>query len=60
MFSEECNYKIYNKELLIIVKTFEEWHSETHGITDSVIMLIDYKNLEYFIIIYKLNCCQAC
>ena len=24
MFSEECNYEIYDKELLIIVKAFEE------------------------------------
>ena len=24
MFSEECNYKVYDKELLIIIKIFEE------------------------------------
>ena len=24
MFSEKCNYEIYNKELLIIVKAFEK------------------------------------
>ena len=60
MFSEKCNYEIYDKELLIIVKTFKEWHFKIHGTADSVTVLINYKNLKYFITICKLNCCQAC
>ena len=60
MSSEECNYKIYNKELLIIVKAFEKWCSEIYSTADSVIMLIDYKNLKYFIITCKLNHHQVC
>ena len=60
MSSEKCNYEIYNKKLLIIVKVFEEWCSETHDTADPVTVLINHKNLEYFIIICKLNCCQAC
>ncbi len=28
MFSAECNYKIYNKELLIIIQAFEHWWLE--------------------------------
>ena len=59
MFSEKCNYEIYNKELLVIVKAFEEWCFEIYGTADPVTMLTDYKNLKYFITICKLNCCQA-
>ena len=59
MFSEKCNYKIYNKELLIIVKAFKKWHFKTHGTADSVIMLINYKNLKYFTTTHKLNYHQA-
>ena len=57
--SEECNYKIYDKELLIIIKIFEKWHFETYGTADPVIILTNHKNLKYFIITHKLNCCQA-
>ena len=60
MFSEKCNYKIYDKELLIIVKAFKEWYFKIYGTADSVTVLINYKNLKYFIIICKLNCCQVC
>jgi RNase H-like domain found in reverse transcriptase len=28
---QECNYEIYDKELLAIVKTFEEWLLELEG-----------------------------
>ena len=60
MFSEECNYEIYNKELLIIVKAFEEWHFKIHGTADPVTMLTNHKNLKYFITTHKLNHHQAC
>ena len=60
MFLKKCNYKIYDKELLIIVKAFEEWCFKIYDIFDSVIVLTDHKNLKYFIIICKLNCCQVC
>ena len=55
MFSEECNYEIYNKKLLIIVKVFKKWHFKIHSTPDPVIVLTDYKNLKYFTIICKLN-----
>ena len=60
MSLEKCNYKIYDKEILIIVKTFKEWHFKTYGTADSVIMLINHKNLKYFITTHKLNHHQAC
>ena len=59
MFSEKCNYEIYNKKLLIIIKIFKKWCFKIYDIADSVIILINYKNLKYFIIICKLNHHQA-
>ena len=59
MSLKKCNYKIYNKKLLIIVKIFKKWHFKIYNISDLVIMLIDHKNLKYFIITHKLNYYQA-
>ena len=46
----ECNYDIYNKELLIIICAFKEWRSELKGAAEQVQVITDYKNLEYFMI----------
>ncbi len=51
----ECNYEIYNKELMIIICAFEEWCSELEDFIYSVKMITDYKNLEYFISIKQLS-----
>ena len=45
----ECNYEIYNKELMAIVCIFKEWHPELEGSSTSVKVITDHKNLEYFI-----------
>ena len=50
MSSAECNYDIYNKELLAIIHIFEEWRSKLEGATEQIQVITDYKNLEYFII----------
>ena len=60
MFLKKCNYKIYIKELLIIIKTFKKWCFKIYDTADSVTVFINYKNLKYFIIIYKLNHHQTC
>ena len=60
MFLKECNYEIYDKELLTIVKMFEEWCSETHDTADPVTVLTDHKNLKYFTTTHKLNHHQTC
>ena len=52
---KKCNYEIYNKKLLVIIKTFKKWKLKTYSILKSVTVLINYKNLEHFIIIWKLN-----
>jgi hypothetical protein len=55
--SIECNYEIYDKELLTIMRCFEQWRSELLFIESdvSVKMLIDHKNLNYFMFIKQLN-----
>ncbi len=55
--SVECNYEIYDKELMIIVRTFEKWWSELEDSIYSVKMIIDHKNLEYFMLIKQLSRC---
>jgi hypothetical protein len=51
----ECNYEIYNTKLLAIVKYLKEQRPEFQGINEPFEILIDYKNLEYFIITKSLN-----
>ncbi len=58
--SVECNYEIYNKELMIIVCTFEKWWSELEDFIYSVEMITNHKNLEYFMSTKQLSHHQAC
>ena len=44
----ECNYKIYNKELMTIVRAFEEWRPKLKDLTNFVKIIINHKNLKYF------------
>ena len=44
----ECNYEIYDKELLAIVRAFEEWRPHLQGSSHPIQVLSDHKNLEYF------------
>ncbi len=57
--SVECNYEIYDKELMIIVCAFEKWWSELEDSTYSVEMITNHKNLEYFMSTKQLSRCQA-
>ncbi len=45
MFSAECNYEIYNKELLIIIWAFEHWRLELKLTDISIKMFIDHQAL---------------
>ena len=56
----ECNYMIYNKELLAIVKSFEMWRPELTSVDQSVKMYTDHKNLKHFMTIKQLNRWQTC
>jgi hypothetical protein len=55
--SIECNYEIYDKKLLTIVRCFEQWRSELLFIEFdvSIKMLTNHKNLKYFMITKQLN-----
>lgn len=50
----ECNYPIYDKELLAIIKCLEEWEAELKSVGQFTV-LTDHKNLEYFTTIRKLS-----
>jgi len=58
--SIECNYKIYDKKLMIIVCTFEKWWSELKDFIYSVKMITNHKNLKYFMLTKQLSRYQAC
>ena len=57
--SAECNYEIYDKELMAIVRTFKEWCPELEGSTYLIDVITDHKNLEYFMFTKQLSCHQA-
>ena len=59
MISAECNYYIYNKELLVIICCFEHWCSELEH-TDLLIQVFtDHQALKTFREDKKLTQCQA-
>ena len=47
----KLNYKIYDKELLAIIRCFEQWRLKLKGLLFLIYILMDYKNLQYFITI---------
>lgn len=55
----ECNYEIYDKELLAVILAFQEWRAELEGAPGPVKILSDHKNLEYFMTTKMLNRRQA-
>ena len=55
----ECNYEIYDKELMAIVHAFKEWRPELEGSPTPVEVITDHKNLKYFMSTKQLSCCQA-
>jgi hypothetical protein len=55
----ECNYEIYDKELMAIIQAFEEWRPELQSVINPIRVLSDHKNLEYFMTTKLLNRRQA-
>lgn len=51
----ECNYEIYDEDLLAIVKAFEEWRFELAGSDDPIRILTDRQALQTFMATKKLN-----
>jgi len=59
-FSEtEQNYKIYNKEMLAVIRCLEAWKHFLEGTIEKFEIWTDYKNLKYFIKVQKLYKRQA-
>jgi hypothetical protein len=56
----ECNYEIYDKELIAIIQAFEAWCPELQSVINPIRILSDHKNLEYFMMTKLLNRHQAC
>ncbi len=54
MISAECNYEIYDKELLTIIQCLKHWCFELKCTDISIKIFIDHLNLKYFMIIKKL------
>lgn len=50
----ECNYEIYDKEMLAIIRSLEEWDSELRGLPEFEVWS-DHKNLEYFMTVRRLT-----
>ena len=55
----ERNYEIHDKEMLAIICALEEWRHFLEGACHPVEIWTDHKNLEYFMMVKKLNHCQA-
>jgi len=45
----ELNYDVYDKELLVIFKAFKIWRHYLEGSTSPINIVMDHKNLEYFL-----------
>ena len=59
MSPAECNYEIYDKELLAIIRCFEQWKPELKGTDLQVKIFTDHRSLEYFMSTKKLTRRQA-
>lgn len=44
----ECNYEIYDKKFIAIVRAFEKWQLKLKRLTSLINIILNYKNLKYF------------
>ena len=51
----ECNYEIYDQELMAIIRSFEEWRPHLESAKGIIKVPCDHKNLEYFMTTKILN-----
>ena len=56
---QEINYEIYDKELLAIIKAFEEWRPMLERAGLPIKILTDHRNLQYFMTTKQLSRRQA-
>jgi hypothetical protein len=55
MASAECNYEIYNKKLLAIIRYLKHWRLKLESTDILIKVFINYRNLKYFITIKELS-----
>ena len=55
LHAPECNYEIYDKELLAIKEAFSEWRHYLEGAQHKVLVYTDHRNLQYFTVSRQLN-----
>jgi hypothetical protein len=55
MAPAECNYKIYDKKLLVIIRCLKHWKLKLKSTDILIKVFTDHRNLEYFIIIKELS-----
>jgi len=55
----ERNYKIYNKEMLAVMRCLEDWRHYLEGTKKEFKIWMDHKNLQYFMSSQKLKHRQA-
>ena len=53
--STKCNYEIYDKKLLIIIKCLEYWRSKLKAMNILIKIFINHKLLKHFMIIKELS-----
>ena len=55
IISAECNYEIYDKKLLVIIRCLKHWRFELENIDEFVEIYIDHKSLKIFMTSKKLT-----
>jgi len=55
----ECNYGIYDKEMLAIIRALEDWQHYLKGLPDPFTIITDHCNLQFWCSIQNLTCQQA-
>ena len=45
----KSNYKIHNKELLVIMRYLKVWDAELRSVLKGFDIITDYENIEYFV-----------
>jgi hypothetical protein len=55
----KCNYSIHDKEMLVIVRSLDQWRPELKDTAKKIQIFTNYKALKYFITIKQLIGQQA-
>ena len=57
--SQQVNYDVHDKEMLAIVKAFQEWKHMLIGSYQTILVYTDHRNLEWFTMTKVFNHRQA-